>query len=38
MVSEVQLAEAGDYTLSVKPKTMPHGVLMNLQAATLKPQ
>ena len=33
----VTLSEAGRYTLSVKPTTMPHGAVMNLESVTLKP-
>jgi len=34
----VELAEPGDYTMSVKPKTKPHRAVMNLRAVTLTPK
>jgi hypothetical protein len=35
-LGKVTLAEAGRYTLSVKPTAMPHSAVMNLQSITLK--
>ncbi len=33
----LKLTKAGTYTLSVKPKTMPRGAVMNLKSVTLIP-
>ena len=33
----VKIAKTGTYTLSVKPKTMPHSAVMNLKSVTLMP-
>jgi alpha-L-fucosidase len=36
-LGRVKVSGAGSYTLSVKPRTMPHGAVMNLKSVTLIP-